>query len=189
MATGTQAPGGPHSFSECNQDPALAWSEGWASAFALSVIPDGVYNFHYLSPSGNDRNLEIAGHLFSACYQGHKSEYRVAAALNDLLDAPDDDNRGSPFAGRDGYGDNNAQARVSLSQIFRDTLWGRAAHSDVLSFWNALSPALTQEQRWLGDEILYFNYMPVPEPCVVSRGIAILPGCLAQRASESPRMP
>lgn len=162
-ATGSSGPAGPHGFSDCDLDPALAWSEGWASGFALSVIPDGVYNFHYLSPSGDNRNLEVAGHWFS-CFQGDRNEARVAAALNDMLDAPDDDNGGNTFAGRAGYGDSNAQARISLASMFRDTLWGRPAHDDVLSFWSALSSVLTAQQRDPGYEILYFNYMPVPEP-------------------------
>ena len=169
-ATGSHGPGGPHSFSDCNLDPALAWSEGWANGFALSVVPDGVYNFHSLSPSGADRNLEFAAHWF-ACYQGDRNEARIAAALNDMLDAPDDDNGGTAVAGRNGYGDNNAHARISLASMFRDTLWGRPAHDDVLSFWSALSNAITPEQRDLGYEILYFNYMPVPEPdaCVATQ--------------------
>ena len=169
-ATGSHSPGGPHSFNDCDLDPALAWSEGWANGFALAVIPDGVYNFHSLSPGGSDKNLEFAASWFS-CYQGARNEARIAAALNDMLDAPDDDNGGSSFAGREGYGDNNAQARISLASMFRDTLWGRPAHDDVLSFWNALSNAITPQRRELGYEILYFNYMPVPEPdaCVAAQ--------------------
>jgi len=162
-ATGSNGPGGPHKFSDCNLDPALAWSEGWANGFALSVIPDGIYNFHYLSPGGSDTNLEYAASWF-ACYQGDRNEARIAAALNDLLDAPNDDNYGTTIAGRAAYGDGNANARLTLANMFRDTLWGRPAHGDVLSFWAALSGAVTAERRDLGYEIMYFNYMPIPEP-------------------------
>lgn len=102
----------------------------------------------------------------------------VAEFARHLLDAPNDDNGGNTFAGRDGYGDNNAHARIGLARMFRDTLWGRPAHSDVLSFWRALSAAVTEQQRELGHDILYFNYMPVPrrlEHC----------GCFAQRGPRS----
>lgn len=166
------SPGGAHSFSDCVQNQSLAWSEGWATAFMLSVRPDGIFNWHEGDGGQSIENFS------NGCRTGESHEGRVAAALNDLLDAADDTNGGAEDRGRNSYGDANASARVPFSAMLRDTLWG-GWHNNVLEFWSSLAGELNSAQRSGGQRIMYYNWMSVAEPG----------GCAASRitAGEAPR--
>lgn len=158
------SPGGPHNLGECSQDPGLSWSEGWGTALALSVRPDGVLHSHEGSPG-------MAIDAFrSACRMGERNEGWVAAALTDMLDAADDTNGGTENGGRNGHGDSNAGQRVPLSTMIRDTLWG-SYHSDMLDFWYSLAGETNAPQSVGAREIMFYDWMSVPEPtsCVASR--------------------
>jgi hypothetical protein len=175
-AHGEAGPAGVHRFLDCFHEPDFMWSEGWANGFALMVIPDGVYDFDYREPDSGV-NFENVG-AYGICRVGEKSEVRIAAALNDMIDPLDDDAGNNPFLGRIGYGDRNAGARISLASMIRDTLWGRVRHDDVRSFWGSLAGNIPDDQQGAGDEIMYFNYMTVPPPdaCVAEQvSAALLP--------------
>jgi hypothetical protein len=162
------SPGGSHSFGDTNQNKSLAWSEGWATGFMLSARPDGFYNWH---EGDSGRSIE---NFSSSNRDGNRHEGRVAAAINDMRDFPNDDNGGSLSRGRDGYGDNNSSNRVQLSKMLNDTLWG-SYHDDCEDFWYSLSGELTSDQRTLAHEIMYYNWMNVTEPgsCVASKAVVV----------------
>ena len=129
------SPGGSHGFGDDTQDAGLAYSEGWGTGFALSVCPDGMYNWHEGATEGagewptcaaqSDGGREIEAFADAGNRTGELNEGRVAAALGDFVDAPDDNNGGSEDLGRNGEQDGNSGSRVSLATIFRDTMWGR----------------------------------------------------------------
>jgi hypothetical protein len=162
------SPGGSHSFGDTNQNKSLSWSEGWATGFMLSARPDGFYNWH---EGDSGRNIE---NFSSSNRDGNRQEGRVAAAINDMLDYPNDDNNGILNRGRDSYGDNNSSNRVQLSKMLNDTLWG-SYHDDFEDFWYSLSGELTSNQRTLAHEIMYYNWMNVSEPgsCVASKAVVV----------------
>lgn len=162
------SPGGSHTFDGCPQDKGLSWSEGWATGFMLSARPDGEYNWHEGSGGRNIENFD------SACKDGNRNEGRVAAAINDMRDSPNDCNGGDTDLGRDGYCDNNSGNRAPLSKMLNDTLWG-GWHDEFVDFWYSLSGELTSAQRTPAHEIMYYNWMPVTEPgsCVASKVAAM----------------
>jgi len=106
--------GGSHSFWDCEQEGELSWSEGWATAFALSADPDpdGIYNEHdesvipfipeqtagcsssqVASEPAVTSSAEISIEHFNAdCTDGLMNEGRVAAAIYDMMDTTDDTN-------------------------------------------------------------------------------------------------
>jgi len=159
------SPGGAHSFGGCNQNQALSWSEGWATGFMLSVLPDNKYNWHF---GDTGRELEANS---NTCRTGETTEDWVAAALLDMMDSPNDSNGGNQNLGRDSYGDNNSANRIALASMYRDTMWGNLPNNDVLQFWNALSGELPQAQRNPGQEVMYYNWMSVlaPDSCVATK--------------------
>lgn len=158
------SPGGPHNFDQCSQDAGLSWSEGWGTGLALSLRPDGEFNWHQGS-SGR----AIDG-FRSSCRMGERNEGWVAAALTDMLDSANDTNGGTEDGGRNGHGDSNASQRVPLSTMLRDTLWG-SYHTDMLDFWYSLAGETNAPQSVGAREIMFYDWMSVPEPtsCVASR--------------------
>ncbi|MCA9475427.1 MAG: hypothetical protein KC563_06430, partial [Nitrospira sp.] len=103
-----------------------AFSEGWATAFALSICPDGLFTGNegpYEDPQewpvcavqANGYALQYDGYqwiegfdILSQNRKGEHHEGRVAAAITDFLDAPNDDNGGNENQGKNGYDDSNA---------------------------------------------------------------------------------
>ena len=73
--------GGPHYYGE-SYNTGLAWSEGWATFFALSVNPDGYFN-----SNGSIGYVESPPYWYAA---GDECEAQVAAALYDLYDSSSD---------------------------------------------------------------------------------------------------
>lgn len=158
------SPGDPHTFDDCALHAGQAWSEGWATAFMLAGRADGRFNWH---EGDGGRAIEA----FSAtCRDGVRNEGWVAAALNDIVDAPNDCNGGSENRGRNGSCDNNDRQRVPFATMLRDTLWG-AWHDDVMEYWSSLSGELSSPQRSAAQEIMSYNWMPVSKPisCVASK--------------------
>ncbi|MFL6604760.1 MAG: hypothetical protein ACJ8R9_25970 [Steroidobacteraceae bacterium] len=160
------SPGGAHGFGDCSQAQSLSWSEGWATGFMLSVLPDNKYNWHF-----GDTGQELEAFSSKACHTGETSEAWVSAALLDMTDAHDDGNGGDANLGRNGYSDHNAQQRIGLASMYRDTLWGNAPNNDVLQFWYSLAGEIPQDQKNPGQEIMYYNYMSVlpPDSCVATK--------------------
>lgn len=164
------SPGGSHSFNDITQDKGLAYSEGWATGFMLSVCPDGMFNWHEGTTEGtgeypncntqNDagRNIE---NFSSSNRVGEETEGRVAAAINDFLDSPNDDNGGILNRGRNNLGDQNSANRISLSTIYRDVMWGYV-HNDFLKFWIMLEGELSGNRLTMAQDIMRYNCMSLP---------------------------
>ena len=137
------SPGGAHGFDDDLQDSGLAYSEGWATGYMLSLCPDGQYNWHEGSTEGagewpactsqSDMGRSIENFSDAGNRVGERNEGRVAAAINDFRDAPNDDNGGTENRGRNGESDANSGSRISLSTIYRDSMWG-FQHDDYLEF-------------------------------------------------------
>lgn len=161
------SPGGSHGFDDCTEHSGQAWSEGWATGFMLAGRPDGVFNWHE-----GDGGRTIEG-FDSPCREGNTNEGRVAAALVDMLDSPDDCNGGDEDRGRNGHCDSNNGSRVPFATMLRDTLWG-SWHTDMVDYWYSLSGELSAPQRTPAHTIMFYNWMPVVEPgsCVASKVVA-----------------
>ena len=163
------SPGGSHGFGDDAQNASLSWSEGWATGFMLALRPDGRYNWSEGDTGRNIENFSDAGNR-----DGNRNEGRVAAAINDMIDSPDDDNGGNLNRGRDDADDDNNPNRVSLSTMLNDTLWG-GWHDDFEVFWASLSGELSGATLGDANEIMYYNYMDVPAPisCVATKVVAL----------------
>ena len=181
------SPGGPHTWNELFQDTGLAFSEGWAHGFALSVCPDGQFTEDEGSDEGpgdwpsctnrtqSDIGVTVERFILAGSRLGEQNEGRVAAAINDILDAPNDDNLVSGIPnediGRTVYEDANAADRISLATIYRDHMWG-FLHNDFQSFYGALLGDLTGTTKSLTSDILLYNWMGIltgPFLCVASK--------------------
>jgi hypothetical protein len=179
---GNPSPGGSHNFSQNTQDERLSWSEGWATAFMLSLCNDGQYNW-------DEGTSESAGEWPSCRVQndtggqeierysgtnrlGEKQEARVAAALLDLMDSNNDDNGGSEDRGRNSLSDDNTPNRVSLQTIYNQVMWG-SGHNDMLDYWVSLSGELSGATWTDANEIFRYNWMSISPPidlsCVASK--------------------
>jgi hypothetical protein len=179
------SPGGPHGFGDDLQDSGLAYSEGWATGFMLSLCPDGEYNWHEGTNEGsgewpactsqNDFGREIERFSDGGNREGERNEGRVAAVINDFRDFPNDDNGGSENRGRNGEEDANSGNRISLATIYRDSMWG-FVHDDFLEFWVTFAGNLSGTTRARADDIMQYNWMSVPieVSCVASKVTASL---------------
>ena len=168
------SPGGSHSFADTSQDPGLAWGEGWATGFALSACPDGMFNWHEGSNEGvgeypicqNQADFGQSIEVFSSTNRiGENCEGRVAAAICDLLDIPNDASGGDANRGRGDRSDGNAAARVPLASMYRDVLWG-GYHEDFLEFWASLSGELSGDMLTRGREACQYNWMRIGDAVV-----------------------
>ena len=176
---GNSVAGGAHSFSDEVQDPGVAYGEGWATAFALSVCPDGYFTWQeaYYEDAAEwpvcnvdyDYAEWIEGYCYPACVHSNREgwlhEGRVAAAITDFLDVPNDDNDGLEDRGRTGYEDANDSDRISLAAIYRDNMWGYL-HSTYPDFYTSLQGDLSGTTRSLASDINVYNYMAIPAPSV-----------------------
>jgi hypothetical protein len=179
------SPGGAHGFDDDSQDAGLAYSEGWATGYMLSLCPDGAYNWHEGSTEGagewptcttqNDAGRAIERFSDAGNRVGERTEGRVAAAINDFRDAANDDNGGSEDRGRNSESDANSGSRISLATIYRDSMWG-FVHNDFLEFWTTFAGNLTGTFRDRADDIMQYNWMSVPieVSCVASKVTASL---------------
>ncbi len=179
---GDPSPGGAHNFGEMNQDPRLSWSEGWATAFMLSLCNDGQYNWDEGTTEGAGEwptctNQNDSGgqelELYSGTNRtGETQEARVAATLLDLMDSDNDDNGGNQNRGRDDLEDDNTANRVSLHTIYSDVLWG-GGHNNALEFWTSLSGEISGNTWNDANEIFRYNWMSISAPieinCVASK--------------------
>lgn len=162
---GDPSPGGGHGFDVCDLDNSLAWSEGWATGFMLSVRPDGAYNWTFGDGGFGIENFSMS------CRMGELNEGWVAAALLDMLDGADDNNGGTEDRGRNDYDDNNSVAPTGLASMLRDTMWGSAAHLDVRDFWYALAGEVSPGQKSGDARIMFYDWMTVfpPLSCVATK--------------------
>ena len=89
--------------------------------------------------------------------------------------APNDDNGGTEDRGRNGESDANSGSRISLSTIYRDSMWG-FQHDDYLEFWFTFAGNLSGTARARADDIMQYNWMslPVEVSCVASKVTASL---------------
>ncbi|WP_331353449.1 hypothetical protein [Cellvibrio sp. UBA7671] len=179
---GDPSPGGAHNFGDAVQDERLSWSEGWASAFMLSLCNDGQYNWDEGTTEGAGEwpsctNQNDAGgqalELYSGANRlGEKQEARVAAALLDLMDSNNDNNGGSEDRGRNSLSDDNTPNRVSLETIYNQTMWD-SGHNNMLQYWTSLSGELSGATWTDANEILRYNWMSISAPidisCVASK--------------------
>jgi len=88
-------PGGLHWFGDSDQDPRLAFSEGWATAFAGAVLRGLGHAPLYVDSDGGPGSGGVELRLdietlapYAATSEGSADEVAVACALFDLLDAP-----------------------------------------------------------------------------------------------------
>lgn len=165
------SPGGSHGFGDDAQNASLSWSEGWATGFMLALRPDGRYNWSE-NPRDTGRNIENFSDAGNR--DGNRNEGRVAAAINDMIDSPNDDNGGNLNRGRNDADDDNSPNRVSLLTMLNNTLWG-SWHDDFEEFWASLSGELSGATLGDASEIMYYNYMDVPAPisCVATKVVAL----------------
>lgn len=87
------SPGGAHGFDDDAQDPGLAWAEGWATGYMLTLCPDGEYNWHEGATEGagewpactsqSDFGRAIERFSDAGNRVGENTEGRVAAAINE----------------------------------------------------------------------------------------------------------
>jgi hypothetical protein len=174
------SPGGSHSFQDKEQDEGLAYSEGWATGYMLSVCPDGEFNWHEGADEDpgewptctvqNDFGLEIELFRNTDNRKGEKNEGRVAAAMSDFRDFPNDDNGGNEDRGRNGESDQNVSNRISLATIYRDNMWG-FVHEGFLNFWISLAGSLSGTTSDMAGDIMQYNWMslPIEISCVASK--------------------
>lgn len=161
-------PGEDHTLGDPDQDPGVAMSEGWATGFALAVCPDGAYDF---GPDGQGRRggwpeceqPSVCGHPIETYRDpggtaGERSEGRVAAAINDLLDAPDDHGGDDPSLGEVGSGDRNAGQEVGFATLYRDAMLGRCLR-DAVGLRSALRDVLAGDRLTLALEAFRYNYV------------------------------
>jgi len=174
---GDPSPGGDHGFGDCGQNRALSWSEGWATAFMLTLRQDGRYNWH---EGDGGRAIEA---FSSSCQTGDSSEGRVAAALLDMVDSANDSSGGDLNLGRNGASDANTGSTVALATMLRDTMVG-TQHATVLDFWNDLGGELSSTQRPAAQTIMSYNWMPVatPSSCAATK---VATQALSPAASDS----
>lgn len=174
------SPGGAHGFGDDSQDPGLAYSEGWATGYMLTLCPDGQYNWHEGATEGSgewptcssqvDFGQEIELFSDGGNRVGERNEGRVAAAINDFRDSSNDNNGGSEDRGRNGEDDANSGHRVSLDTVYRDSMWG-FTHTDFIDFWFTFAGNLSGDTRSFSDNIMQYNWMslPVDISCVASK--------------------
>lgn len=188
-----------HSFADKEQDPSVAYSEGWATAFALATCPDGNFAWHeapYEYPADEwpvcnaDYDYGVSIEFF--CHDcdadpdsdgdgitddnrlGWLHEGRIAAAINDFVDAPNDDNGGDEDrGGANGGEDANENDRISLATIYHDHMWGYL-HYNFIEFIGALQSDLSSTSLSLASDIQIYNYTALPAPeielqCVASK--------------------
>jgi hypothetical protein len=130
------SPGGEH-FLYCGAndlDPRLAWSEGWANAFAQIVIGHGIY-----IDSGTV-NSYFSVDFENLCQDdfGPLSEFTIAAMYIDLVDGSsdmplDEDNDGLAY---------------SFDQVFDGMLDIGGINPNVLDYFEAMTPEVLSRNLW-----------------------------------------
>jgi hypothetical protein len=148
---GQMGPGGTHYFCQ-PASTGLAWSEGFATFFGLAAIgsPDGQMHWSVGDEGVSMENWSCNIHDLNT------DEGRVAAALWDLYDAPDDNNGGSADRGRNGFSDANSANRVGIRTML-DTLLVRR-QTTATEYWTDLKARLTAAQSPGATQIISYNY-------------------------------
>lgn len=185
---GNPVAGGSHSFDDVTQDSGVAYGEGWATAFSMSVCPDEYFSWAEGPYEGPDEwpacneNIDygewIEGFRYptaSANRDGEHHEGRVAAALLDFMDESNDDNAGTESRGKNNYEDANENDLISMETIFGDHMWGYD-FNDFINYFIHLRTGLSTVEQQLADDIMTYNWMswPITAPwpptlCVASK--------------------
>lgn len=169
---GDVSPGGGHGFGDTTQDARLSWSEGWATAFMLSLCNDGQYNWDEGTTENpgewptctlqNDiGGRQIERYSNSTNRIGEQQEGRVAAAILDFIDAANDDNGGTEDRGRNDRSDDNTASRIGLATIYNEVMWG-SGHNNFLEFWRSFAGELTGTLLSGASRIMQYNWMSEP---------------------------
>lgn len=151
-ATRSTPAGGSHKIDEC-YGRALAWSEGFATFFAAAVHlspddPDA--KFEYLVPRRAPIRIE---NVPADVCRGDSSEWRVAAALWDLMDTSED-----------------AEDHVSIAFKTLWQSWLGQRMGGILDAWALTKKILPPELQKAGERALAQNtilsgtvFLPIPE--------------------------
>ena len=135
--------GGSHNFYDILHEN-MAWTEGWATAFAQFVKPDGFYNAQW-------GNFNIESQIgYTTLPEGYQNEARVAAAMNDLYDYSED--------GED-------HVSITYSKIINTLINNNNNH--LINFWDNLLPDLTNEEQYVASDAMIYNTIeidPIIEP-------------------------
>jgi len=145
--------------------PGLAWSEGWATAYAQYINPDGYYdaaNFPYRAPVEDNSLMAFYGYASNLADNTLHNEMRAAGALFDLYDY------GEPA----GW-DDPANFIVSFPEMM--TLIANNNFNSTIDFYNSLlsSGYLTNLEKSFASRVMINNtfnvpYVPPPQPLSVS---------------------
>ena len=147
--------GGPHFVCPGSAiDNKLAWSEGYATAFALSATnsPDGV--FHW-TPGDTGWDIE---HYSCSFDELDTDEFRVAAAIWDFVDANNDCNEGSQDKGRDGYCDQNQPYPISVKDAYYNAVKGQQQETTMPYWWYLHDNFMNANQQPLAENIMRYNW-------------------------------
>jgi len=147
--------GGEHSFCPSTPiDNKLAWTEGYATAFALSATnsPDGV--FHW-TPGDSGRDIE---HYSCSYHQLDTDEGRVAAAIWDFVDANNDCNQGSQDRGRDGFCDQNQPFPISPADAYYNAVKDQQQETVMPYWWNLHDHFMNANQQPLAEDIMRYDW-------------------------------
>lgn len=145
-ATRSNPAGGPHKIDEC-YTAALAWSEGFPTFFAAAVrfdAADADPKFEFLVP--RRAPIKIENVPDDVC-RGAANEWRVAAALWDLMDS---------------HSDGLDQISISFNQLWSSLYKQKIA--GLAGAWNLIQKNLSAEQRQAGAQALRQNTIDFPKP-------------------------
>jgi hypothetical protein len=139
----SDSPGGMHWFGDSDQDPRLAFSEGWATAFAGAVLADLGQLAAYMdcdgaaASGGADLRLDLETLApYALSCEGSADEVAVACMLHDLLDAGPD---AGPLADDDGFVAGLDVAGTDATRAFWSVFTGpvaRARRASINSVWD-----------------------------------------------------
>ncbi|KAK4204505.1 hypothetical protein QBC40DRAFT_91165 [Triangularia verruculosa] len=166
ISGGLSTPGGSHSICPGSPvDRGLAFTEGWATAFAASLLGRqviGGWDYGAYSCATDRDTMET-------------SEGRVAAGLLDLLDggAVRECNGGDTNLGRDGVCDGTVGGELFKPRIvFRDSI-ARTVDSGVRSWWTRIIRNYADRNGFgRAREAMEYNYYP--QECLFRlRGVCV----------------
>ncbi|MBK7104548.1 MAG: right-handed parallel beta-helix repeat-containing protein [Ignavibacteriae bacterium] len=149
---------GPHSLTGL-YSPGLCWSEGFATAYAQFVNPDGYYdaaNFSYRCPVEDNDLMTYYGYPANLPDNSQQNEMRVAGALCDFYDYGEPSN-----------GDDPANYIFSFSEIMN--LIASNNFNSIIDFYNALfsSGYLTDTDKSNASRVMNNNTFNVPVTILV----------------------
>jgi hypothetical protein len=134
--------------------PGFAWSEGYATAFSLISTNTTSGNFYWVDPTLVQPIEKYSCKLQSSL----TDEGRVAAAIWDLYDTPNDSNGGNLLLGRNGYSDNNALYVVKPQTLLFDALFQQPQNYEEYLRQVVASNSLSPIQRIFASNVSIYNW-------------------------------